>query len=520
MNNEPQNSEKELIALEKIISTGIQDSVPNLDSFSITKEELEYRSLSNIETTLSCFLHLFYKRNDHAHIKKKLLYYVDNLKVALLKLDKGKIKDKETQHKILQIAKKYNTFVEKAQTPPKPFFQKLKFFFLKCAGLLIDEEIQKSRIQISLPSKESIPIAAKIENLSISQHVSQEEKDLFYMKAYTLLQNHSLPDELIRDSLQAMKKEGINAHLHKDAKVILSHSFSPLPGENIEIVGLFQRGQAKSRPIKNSFQAYSRSKQTGYPHPLQSIGFALSDTLLPKELLRPHEVPLLSSFLEKKKNLAQELEPGTPLNKRAKELLSFRKRLFKTHRDTLLPLQKKFTHSLLLAAEQKPEEKIDSFFDSSSFETQSMLCHLAVHFFLLKPIQQLEQLWLNDKVHTKSDIEKELATFTQKTSPDSFLTLYGSALKKALPALSHLHFFERLFYPLPSFDLFPQKIVLYTFLELEGFIHELHHIECNEQAFLQWTKQVLEQRIELFENMSPIEHPLIEEIKKLQLRRQ
>ncbi|MDB6081558.1 MAG: hypothetical protein JWO53_830 [Chlamydiia bacterium] len=498
--------------------------VPTLEHFELQNGTLELKNLSSIEKTLSCLMEAIFqdkrqqRKKEQKPLKGKLLQSVDTIKIALLKLSSGnQTLDKELQTRLLTTAHRYNRVVRLAKTEPRTFSERIKRFFFKAAGWLIDEELQASEIQFlgsPLPRKFTQHThdntSQKIASVLQATLPQRQEIDLFHVKAHTLLTKEELPHNVIEEALKSLRTTPIEAYLSSEHILSLRQTISSFPGETIELKGDFSRVKAMSIPISGSFRVASQAVQTGYPHPLQHVGITFSEKLLPTILLRPYLAPNVDALLKKKQEIAHRLLPTGDLNSKAKALLQIRKEVFNKYKDELLPLQKEYVQALFQAAGTELEV-LDGYFtelvrSDTFFEEMSELHTKVVEHTLTHPITHLEQAWLSNSLKEYADFQKSIKQASKKPLSTPYEQALGSLLTKALLPISELFFSEKLDFSPQPLDNFSKKVLACTLNELSDFIYELEMFEATEKNMLPWIIHLLKQKIALFsEETAPLE---------------
>lgn len=190
---------------------------------------------------------------------------------------------------------------------------------------------------------------------------SKQELDAFRMKAITLLKHHDVRFTSLAEQLHMMREVPIvtldNPAL-AERIIAMQQTISPFPGETIELKGSFMRdlqSRCHSIPIPESFHISAYSQQTGFPHPSQHHGWALSPMLLP-------EGHALSGKMQE---IANELMPKGVLNIKAKEMLKIKQQCFQMHLHDFLELHQQLNNGLLKAAKLDKidgKELLDRFF--------------------------------------------------------------------------------------------------------------------------------------------------------------
>ncbi len=187
---------------------------------------------------------------------------------------------------------------------------------------------------------------------------SKHELDAFRMKAITLLKHHEVRFASLTEKLHLLRDMPIEIEKtsHSKTTVAMQQTISTLPGETINLKGAFKRypeSHCRSIPIPESFHLATQSNQSGFPHPSQHNGWALSQILLP-------ENPIL---IKKMKEVAQELLPKGSLNIKAKELLKLKQQSFNESLGEFSDLHKKLHQALLMSADLDESTQLH-FFES------------------------------------------------------------------------------------------------------------------------------------------------------------
>jgi len=454
-------------------------------------------------------------RNQHHIIMKgQLLRSIDTIKIALLRLEAGHLRDTALGEKLLRVTERYNAILKKTKSSPRTWWQKLLHHAHKLHGGFFDEEFE----EIEMPDLASRKISQVATHRSLEKITGVlrdtarpccQEVDLFYAKAYTLLKHEGQP--VLDEALRTLKTCSLEATLCRDDILSLRGAISPFPGETIELSGNFHRSGPWSVPIKESFTIRKTSSQSGYPHPLQHIGICFSEKLLPRSVLRPALARGVSQLVSQRRDLAKKLESGGALNRKAKELLLARKKLFRDEKTILLPLLEECLESFFFAAGvQAPpiREYIEGFGDSY-FEALSSMCAKQVASTITRPIELCEQKWLSDTVTKLEDFETILSEALVTEKESGFPASFGAALAKCVPSVVPFLFSERLGQTPPHLDLFSQKMVAAAFQEQMDFISELEKIE--EAQLLDWTISLIKKKTDLFRADS-VTSPCIEEL--------
>jgi hypothetical protein len=519
-------NEENPISLEEAIETlscftepHKSEMTPSLDSFELKAGEFKVRTLTSFEKTLSPLIAALSRNkrekeeSRNIQIKKRLLHSVDIIKIAILKLEGGGAIEKGLEEKLQKVATQYNHLLKTSQKLPRSFFQRIKYFILKITGKLLDEEVQRSEIPLS-DRKISYSKSKKEKNDDSSHALvapKHQEVDLFFAKAYTLLRSETPEAECLDDMLKSLRDNPIKATLKAESIISLDCALTPLPGETIQLSGGFSRTPAMSIPIRESFRICTSAEQSGYPHPLQHIGFALSKEVIGFRLLRPYLAPRVDALLKKKEEIAKELLPGRDLNKVAKQLLLVRKKVFYDNREEITARLETFLEAFLKAAGKKWSPSYFNLFrnEKNYFEQVSFFHHDVVLTHMSKPLRRLEEAWLTDRLKHYEEFPAIVKnTIHEETSLGHAL---AAALQDAVLPLGSFLFFERLQKEPPSLDLFSKKILAASFSELKDFHFELEYLKPSEKGFLDWIIASIEKKIGLFCSSAVVD-PLVKEL--------
>lgn len=259
-----------------------------------------------------------------------------------------------------------------------------------------------------------------------SHTLSKQEADAFRMKAITLLRDNGIHFPTVSDQLQTIQRSPIIAKADPSF-VSVFQSISTFPGETIELKGTFKR-ELKSKysiPVADSFKLSQQSHQTGFPHPSQHNGWALSERLIAKE-----PVPGLEALLQKKKQLAEDLSRCGPILTKAKGLLKQKRSTFESDKKRFIELHRQLALAIFNSAPvhvQTNKETIGSFFDDLH-DVHSPYDHLSEVYYKLPDNNPfavtLKSLW-NVSFHhieTQADYPR-LSPFEQKLQAAAYKQL-------------------------------------------------------------------------------------------------
>lgn len=447
------------------------------------------------------------------HIVKNAIGVVKRNHLFLAKLQHGDPHDKQLAKTALATIKRYNAAVHEEKQKTLSFFSKIRGFFNKYLGLGIDAEYKI--YQIDLPNQ---PLTSDL-NLSLDfkgdhgDPLLTQEADVIRMKASTLLRQHGISFKSPSEALRFVKTSPIQAIVDKNSSTsTLFLTLNVLPGTTIKIKGSFKRERG-CLPIADSFQLLFKSAHRGFPHVLQSMGWGLSDPLIPFYPHDIHQMPLLHPIYQHKKTIADALLPDGHLLDRAKLLLEIKQKVWKENPDVFLQKHQE----LLLAIDPSQENLIMHYFQLIQAEENpthyiSDLWEGINESFIEKPQRKLQDVWLaqessiigNGPEETlkvaQSLLENELfksqqeLLLQQENAPknvskvQSELTCaIGSKIGKALSHILLQYWSETLDTPPPMLDDFEQKLQLAALNLMQRFFNELEGdpTENNLNTFIQ-----------------------------------
>jgi hypothetical protein len=496
----------------------LEEAIHTLNCITAPYENREHSGrLESIEETLSLLISRQKRQARKAHliqIKGKLLRSIDTIKIALLRIGAGHLNDGHLKEKLFRVVERYNAVLKAVKEPSGSLWQKLTYHVQKLQGGFFDEEFEEIEIP-TIASHKITQVSApggleKIRKVLATKPCSQEA-DLFYAKAYTLLKQEHACQPILEEALRTLRKCSLEAALSRNDILSLRGAISPFPGETIELSGNFHRRGTGSVPIKESFTIRQISSQSGYPHPLQHIGISFSEKLLPNCLLRPALAPSVSQLFTERKEIAKKLESNGLLNLKAKELLCARKKIFREHKATLLPLLEKNLEAFFSAAEEAPGREYLVSLGDNYFEILSGTSASLVETTLTHPLELCEQKWLADRAKTIQDFESTLHNPLSCGQEVGFEAAFGRALSKCLIPVAGFLFSERLHVPFTPLDTFSQKMVAAAFQELKDFLFELEEVSVEESFLLDWIVSLIEKQTALFSS-SRVSDPYLEEL--------
>ena len=570
--------EEAIETLDLFTAQHIDGVVPTLENFEIQNGTFEVRKRSTLEKTLSLLVGAVSEkmrkeqRGKLKPIKGKLLHSVDTIKIALMKLKNGHLLDHALKERMLRVVHRYNAIVGGAKKSPSSLTEKIKYFFFKRADWVIDDEMLQSEIHIPqnvfyhtsankvrdsktglqhkfsyhISDSTSEKIASSICISASHEAAQKQELELFCLKAQALLRRGVLPHihvaGSLHDAMQSLFSSPIETTLSANSILSLKQTISPFPGEEIELYGAFSRSRGISIPIKDMFQIASQALQTGFPHPLQYTGFAFSEKLLPRYLLRSYLAPHVELVLKKKRKIAEELLPTGSLNAKAKALLHLRKKIWKAHQEELCSFQKKQLLTLFQSAKEKVAI-VDELFERAEkhdsatltfFEKFSRMNQAVIERFITHPICVVEQVWAkHDKLKATIDWQKIYRDEIEKVktellsrhenckSPQEKIGLnyklaLGSIIGINACAILQLISSEEHQSAPCKLDAFQKKMLASTFYQAITFHHELEHLDTAdkeiEKKLYRSIVASFEQEILLFSLPDEPKEALVEEL--------
>jgi len=555
--------EEAIQTLDLFTAQHIDGALPALEDFEIQNGAFEVRKRSTLEKTLSLLARSVSQKMRKEQkgklkpIKGKLLNSVDTIKIVLMKLKNGHLLDQELKERLMRVVHRYNAIVGGAKKSPSSLAEKIKYFFFKRTDWIIDEELLQSEIHIPqnifyhasdsktgfqhkfsyhTPDATSEKIVSSICISAPQESAQKQELELFCLKAQALLRREdprTHVDGSLSDAIRALRSSPIETALSANSILSLKQTISPFPGEQIELYGAFSRSRGISIPIKDMFQLSSQSLQTGFPHPLQYTGFALSEKLLPRYLLRAYLAPQVELILKKKRKIAEELLPAGALNAKAKTLLHLRKKIWKAHQGELCSLQKKQLHAFFQSGggngaivdelfEAFSLEKSDSL-TFTFFERFSHLNQAVIDRFVTRPICLFEQQPTFDwkKIYA-DEVERELlrsheSCNHQKEKPElRYQLALGSMLGTNCCGILQLILSEEQQSKPCALDAFQKKMVASIFYQAMAFHRELETFDATDTAIekklYKSIVESLEKEIELFSLPGEPKDALVDEL--------
>lgn len=513
------------IDIERAIETVRQFTLTNesgntlsLAQFDLQDGSLHLQNRSTLEQTIAFIACTFSTSNRKKQSEKhKALTHTLQNSLNLLKIYSSALEQMNHNQgladKLLQAAQSYNAMVRQTKNKAPSISQKIKRFFLDIAGWSLDNELIQTEIHIPEPleysshslSNHKITIQ-KANNLShlvpplnTGLKPKKEELDAFRLKAITLLQSQKELTGLTHEEIvDLVQKHPIDSFFSPNTSLVsLRQRLSNFPGEEIEIKGSFQRDLLHPElcfPLKESFKIHTRILQSGFPHPLQYIGFSLHEKLFPTLILQPKSLPFLSAVLEKKRTLSHALLPDGHLYSRAKALFKLRCKLLPRYKPQLEEVMK----TLILASGHTP---CTDDFTFDIHETVA-LCIIA------KPLELVQKQWLfsnNTKIDCKKILQEAILEECQSLKQGSYALSLAKSLGSAIPNLYLMQLSEHFGFKAPTLSPFEKMLLTSLFRQELIFIAELEET-FELDHFETHLESLFREEMALFSN-----HPLSDE---------
>lgn len=461
--------------IKDMTASKLSDAIKNLEAFAEQNEQAEMLLVNDLEmmeghlvaapkttikNTIDLIHCLFSDKSREEQFKKKsivqheILKSIDYLKSHYFMLEKFQT-GTEAQKKLAGLAKdvinRYNAVIEHAKHPPETWGKRFARFLFQQSGLTLDDEIVHNPINLPTPLAQhfthftSMKAVAgqmskhKVSALSDSDEFSRkisgfasymqnkasttytptpQEADAFRMKAISMLQNPTY-SSLVRDAMvKTPIQTTIDSQNSKESEMIVSlrQVITPFPGEQLVITGSFLRKQSAhvtSVPITDSFHLSTHSTQTGFPHPLQHVGWALAHPLIPSYPHRLDLLPLFSPVYKQKQEVSHALLPKGTLIERAREIFKLKKEAFKENHCAYLGLLSTLSKAIAEAADHPGYEDIINRFYTiaetrkDAYEFVSQVHDTINQYFIINPYNKLYEEWGDDH----RDLEGALAIY-------------------------------------------------------------------------------------------------------------
>lgn len=399
----------------------LETAVQRLSSFCECKEKPQNQKISLLKKAVSFFTRSHFEKlqNEKIHEAVEVIrkYYP-----LIEKLKDGTEKERSLAAFTLKTIQKYNKRVECQRHIS--FAKKAADFMFKKLG--IEKEPRERKITLPFCATFTNPMdAAREPSFFISKITPQAEdatkleEDMFRMKAIMLLKKHDLSVKMI-DTIPSNLLPKATA----DTNIVsFSQLLQPLPGEEIELTGQFKRSSSalkRSIPLIETFRLQSKSHQTGFPHPMQLGGFALSSALFPSCPLRPEKLPNFYNTHRKKEEAAIALLPKGRFNESAKQTLFLKTQVFNKKKGEFIGLHRKLSSAFIkfndtpLEAEgvlspffsKAQLEQDPYFYISSAYETFNTL-------FIKETKQHLYETYIANPSYSKDKLTKTYSEYIE-----------------------------------------------------------------------------------------------------------
>lgn len=391
-----------------------------------------------------------------------------------------------------------------------------------------------------------------------SEIVTANERDGFFMKGITLVRkNHenAFPSlvELMKTirgtPIESVIKNSPANPLNADHKIVsLRQILNPFPGDKIELTGEFKRESHFSFPVPHSFRLFSKSVQTGFPHPSQHTGWALADQLIPAFPKKTELLLLLQPLLQKKNRIAKALLPKGEFRQKAKTLLKLKKQVFETSKEELLELHLRLNQAIIRSHSNSIPEKLANtvqlFFNglqqrANAYDELAETQHILLERFIAHPFEKLKSDWIERSVpellspdpqiryqaafsvleKEKIQRQQELLAHRETLKTDfeihaiDFILGMGEVFFAASALIILQHFSEIIHFAPPALGDFEQKVQLCAYMQLSGFLDHIEMAEdLNTPALIKdQLIQEIQRDLEIFtaKSFDEIDNPLI-----------
>lgn len=488
-----------------------------------------------IATTLS----KTYRENaekDHQRLEQALLSALDEVKryhplVSRIKGHDAEVLTKQTK----EIIRTFNRLIENEESSNNDWKARLVRFLIRKPAIALNKAHTVRLSEPATAAKGSANLQKMFSgsmNADAPKTISDREADAFRMKAISLITNRKIPIPSIRAALESIRTTPITATLCNGSEaapvpsgciIHLEQRLTLLPGETVILRGAFKRdpeGAALSTPILDSFKLTSSSMQTGFPHPLQNNGWALTGCLIPVYPLRPELLPSVAVLLKKREEASLALRKREPLLQRAATMLEQKQAAFVPSQSLLLGMHQKLCKTILasIPGASASHEVVANYFAWLSGKKNAFQC-LAEHWnaindiFIEGPCRALHTAWTEQKdpnlfhenprkrCETAKKILRETLRATANADDSSevaaFIHYMGSVIGIASSTVVLQYYSEALEYPPPVLAPLEKKLQACAWRQLERFIDELDNGKDIGSDSLQVS---LAEDVKIFEN--------------------
>ena len=407
---------------------------------------------------------------------------------------------------------------------------------------------QKITVQHHYPEECATRIShASTENTFASVPMSKQSAELFHMKALSLLERYGIATN--PEARDLVKHSPIHASIaDDDTTCTLKQTLNLFPGQTVVVMGrsaLDPKTLSISSLFPETFCLTLKSTQTGFPHPSQRTGWALTHQLLPDSPQRVDLLHMVATLFSRKGQAVANLLPQSSLLKKAKTLRTYKGLCFQQHREELLNMHKTLAQSIVQAAPatlhpKDAEQTITKFFDAlrshpNPFEWLTETYHLLRECFIVKPHQTLLEAILRGKStdlgskfpltryhEAKRVLDQAFdaavneitqhtgsAKLTNEKIKFAFIHCMGTLLGHASKAIILQYLSEDLVYPPPSLTPFENAVQAAAYTHLYDFLNELEmtlgpDYAHSQQAIFEILKKEISTDIRLFQNNEPL----------------
>lgn len=485
-------------------------------------------------------------------LQEELLRAIDIIKNSYPLLDKLKEGD-PAQRKLAEAAiatiDHFNEVLQGSQSHTPSWGKRFARFLFQRSGLSVDDRLASQTIELPLtailecqsprdtrsgqqpyhrvtanPQSGASSVASRRVSLvtttlqgpnQVCLLPTRREIDAFRVKAITMIRNYGFPSTSLSEALKAVRHSPIQSAASEttmglkgeDATIVtFRQTLEPFPGELLLLEGSFRRdahSKVASIPIPDSFRLFSRSSQSGFPHPIQHNGWGLCDKLMPICPDAPGQVPLYRTLTVQKRKVAQALLPLGTMLPRAKQLLEMKKELYEAHQDTFLELHHRLAIAIIDAGDKSSQVPvIDELFRSldnapGAVERLAQAYATVCETYVNKPLDSLQSAWLQARnsgdwlaytpshrhalarqlfLHASKAAEEELIIDRlPQISPQiaAYILLLGSLFREPACDIALQYMSEKISFEPPVLDTFALKLQTNVFRQMMAFLVDL-----------------------------------------------
>lgn len=528
----------------------LQEAIRTLEAYSSRKTASH--QTSSIAKTIAQVRAIFAHRSDPKPTQKKhqqlspnshdmlraverAVELINRHRIVIQQLKKGTPAEQRLADEFTRTIDTYNESCNKLIPEYVSTINRLAKFFSK------DQQIEKKLPTIILPRKATVqchyPEQLATQDLPNPPFAEQEcvvpipkqSAELFHMKAIALLERYGIATN--SEARVSVKQSPIYTSVEKHSSICtLRQTITLFPGQTITVIGasaLDPKSHAISRLFPETFRLSLESTQTGCPHPLQRAGWTMASQLLPEF---PQRIDLLKEatpLFQGRTRAVIGLSPPGGMLKRAKEMISLKKRCFDQHAQELLNLHKQLAFSI---AEDFISDKmhLEQFFNhlstlSHPFQYLSHTSQMIRESFIAEPHQMLLDAIIKGKStdfgspfpHTRYMAAKTLLDQAFETAKDKvrqqkigapssaekirldYVLCMGEILGQAAKQIILQYLSEDLVFQPPILTSFERKVQAAAYHHLGEFLLELSPPSHPPQSFnLAETYKILKTQVE------------------------